>query len=70
MPQADDDEVLTVQDAANDLAISTRTLARQTDLPRIRLSARRVGYLRRDLREWKQSRRVIVAAPAAQAATP
>ena len=43
------DELLDRKEAANFCKVSERTLDRQTDLPRVKLPARRVVYCRSDL---------------------
>lgn len=50
------DELLDRKEAASLLKISDRTLDRQTDLPRVKLTARRVLYRRSDLMAWIESK--------------
>ena len=65
---ADLDVVLTQPEAARMLRLSTRSLERLVETgeapPRIQLTGRRVGYWKRDVRAWLQSR----TAPAKRAA--
>jgi predicted DNA-binding transcriptional regulator AlpA len=50
------DEIVDRKEAAKFLKLSERTLDRQTDLPRVKLSVRRVGYRYSDLQKWIESR--------------
>jgi len=49
-------ELLDRQRAAALLGVSDRTLDRITDIPRVRLSARRVAYRRADLERYVEQR--------------
>lgn len=49
-------ELLNRNEAAVFLKISTRTLDRQSDLPRVKLTERRIVYRKTDLLNWIQSR--------------
>ncbi|MGI4940704.1 MAG: helix-turn-helix transcriptional regulator [Janthinobacterium lividum] len=57
---ADFDVVLTYAETARMLRLSTRTLDRMCEIgeapPRIRLASRRIGFWRRDVLAWLQSR--------------
>lgn len=50
------DELLDRKEAAAFCKISDRTLDRQTDLPRVKLTARRVVYRKSDLIAWIESK--------------
>jgi hypothetical protein len=50
------DEFLDRKQAAALLKISERTLDRQSDIPRIRITARRILYRRSDLLAWVDAR--------------
>ncbi len=60
----DNDQVLSAIDTARKLGVSKITLLRMRKLPDagglpyVRLSANRVGYIRRDLRAYLAARRV------------
>lgn len=51
----DDHRVVTVEEASALTGLSRKTLER-SDLPRVQLSARRVGYRMSDLRGWVAGR--------------
>lgn len=51
-----EDELLDRDEAANLCRFSKRTLDRQTDLPRIKLTTRRVVYRRSDLLAWIEAK--------------
>ncbi len=50
------DELLDRKEAANFLKISHRTLDRQIDLPRVKLTARRVVFRKSDLLAWIEAK--------------
>jgi predicted DNA-binding transcriptional regulator AlpA len=50
------DELLDRKEAASLLKISDRTLDRQTDLPRVKLTARRIVYRKSDLMAWIEAK--------------
>ena len=50
------DELLDRKEAASFCKVSERTLDRQTDLPRVKLTARRVVYRRSDLIAWIEAK--------------
>lgn len=50
------EELLDKKESAKFCKISTRTLDRQADLPRIKLTARRIVFRKSDLLAWVNSR--------------
>lgn len=51
-------ELLDRKEAAQFCKFSERTLDRQTDLPRVRLTARRIVYRKSDLIAWIERRAI------------
>lgn len=50
------EELLDRKEAASFCKISERTLDRQTDLPRVKLTARRIVFRKSDLLAWIEAR--------------
>jgi hypothetical protein len=59
------DQVVDDKQAAKENNISPDTMRRlgPDGPPRIQLSPRRFGYIRRDLLEWRQQRRIAMPSP-------
>jgi len=56
------DELLDRKEAAVFCRISERTLDRQHDIPRVKLTARRIVFRRSDLLAWVESKAQAAAA--------